>query len=250
MTDLTLETRAVAQKWGFGMAPPKPKTQALRVQACEILLEILSSRRFGELAEEEMEAISTVKGMFNRTVRSDQWDWFSVKAQLGYPAIPTARTIASKLTDLRSSIKMTQPDRFETARIDLRRLPVRECLDVFLGRKRLARHPNAGWVYVLSTRELRDLLKVGMTRRTVEERVREINQATGVAIPFGVRRCWRVRSPEVVERLAHKELASFRFRSDREFFRIQFHRAEKILNSVIRSNEFEIRTLHVTETVQ
>jgi len=59
---------------------------------------------------------------------------------------------------------------------------------------------------VLSTREQPDFLKIGMTTRTVEERVREINTATGVLIPFGVRRCWRVMDPSRSEKLIHSAL--------------------------------------------
>ena len=217
MTSITLETRRVAEKWGFGMAPPKQKTQVLRFQACETLLKLLSSRKFSDLTEQELEAISVVKGMFNRTVRKDQWDWFSVLAQLGYPSIRVARVIASELAHLRISIKKGDQYEFEGSRVKLRRLPTRKCLYVYLGEMQIADDPNAGWVYVLSTRELNKLLKIGMTKRTVQERVREINQATGVAIPFGVRRCWRVRNPELVERQLHKELDAFRFRRDREF---------------------------------
>ena len=227
------------------MAPPKPKTQAVRIQACETLLKILSCHKFSDLTEQDLEALSVVKGMFNRTVKKDQWDWFSELAQLGYPSIRVARVIVSELTRLRLSIKKGDQYEFEGSRVNLRRLPTRKCLCVFLGRMQIANDPDAGWVYVLSTRELNELLKIGMTRRTVEERVREINQATGVAIPFGVRRCWRVRNPELVEKLLHKQLDTFRFRRDREFFRIPFHDAENILISVIRDNDCEIRTLNV-----
>lgn len=245
MTDFTVETRRVAEKWGFGMAPPKLKVQATRTKACETFLEIMSSRKFLEFTRQELEAISTVKGMFNRTVKKDQWDWFSVLAQLGYPSIGIARVTVSELTRLRSSMKVGDRYEFENARINLRRMPTRKCLYVFLGRMTITSTPGSGWVYVLSTREFDELLKIGMTRRTVQERVSEINQATGVAIPFGVRRCWHVRNPELVEKLLHKELDVFRFRRDREFFRISFHDAERILNSVIRHNKCEIGTLNI-----
>lgn len=75
------------------------------------------------------------------------------------------------------------------AKAKLMRLPVARCLSVFLGQAHIVDEPGCGWIYILSTRELPDLLKIGMTTRRIELRVQEINGATEVAIPFGVRRC-------------------------------------------------------------
>ena len=61
-------------------------------------------------------------------------------------------------------------------------------------------------MYVLSTREMRDVIKVGMTRRTVDERVREINSATGVAIPYGVRMAIPVKDAQSAEKVVHEVL--------------------------------------------
>ena len=69
------------------------------------------------------------------------------------------------------------------ARKRLSEMPARRCLRFFLGELAAPDEPNAGWIYVLSTREIPDPLKIGMTTRTVLQRVREINDATGVAIP-------------------------------------------------------------------
>lgn len=115
---------------------------------------------------------------------------------------------------------------------------------MFGGKARIVEEPGAGWVYILSTREHPDLLKIGMTTRTVEQRVSEINGATGVAIPFGVRRCWRVSDPQKAERLIHTTLAEHRLRNDREFFRVRYADAAKILDNEIRLSGLEIRTLN------
>ena len=225
------------------MAPPKPKTQNYREKCCGTLISLLEVGHFPEPEDQNLEPISVVKGLFNRTAKEDQWDWFTVCAQLGYPSRRVARLIVNELSCLRSSIKNREVTQFNNARVNLRRLPTRKCLSIFLGRAQIASDSNSGWVYVLSTRELKELLKIGMTTRSVEQRVQEINRATGVAIPFGVRRCWHVRNPELIEKLAHKALASFRFREDREFFRVPFHTAVEILNSVVADSECEIKTL-------
>ena len=195
MTRNSREITTVSQKWGFGMAPPKPSTQKNRVNACESFLKVLNSGKFQFPDDNTLASMSTVKGMFNRIVREDQWDWFTVSGQLGYPSRRVSRVIAGEIASLRTAIKSNEIAKFQTARINLLRLPTRRCLSVFLGKAGISDEPNAGWIYVLSTREIPDLLKIGMTTRSVEERVKEINGATGVAIPYGVRRCWRVTAP-------------------------------------------------------
>lgn len=233
----------VAQKWGFGMAPPKPKTASARKAACETFLSLLGSDELPAATDELLSAISTVKGLFNRVVREDQWDWFTVDSQLGYPSRRISQVIAHESSLLRAAIKSCDINAFAHARANLLRLPTRRCLAVHVGRTRIADESGAGWIYVLSTRESPALLKVGMTTRSVEQRVREINAATGVAIPFGVRRCWRVSDPPAAERLAHQTLQQFRLRDDREFFCLPFRDAVELLDDAIRQSKLEIRTL-------
>jgi hypothetical protein len=169
--------------------------------------------------------------------------WFTVAGQLGYPSPRVAAVIASELSELRSAIKVSDDHAFATARTNLLRLPLRRCLSVFLRQANIADEPGGGWVYILSTREIPDLLKIGMTTRTVEERAREINSSTGVAIPFGVRRCWRVSDPARAESTVHGALAEYRIRGDREFFRIEFREAARSLEAVLRHSGLVLRTL-------
>jgi hypothetical protein len=115
---------------------------------------------------------------------------------------------------------------------------------VFLGEAEIVSEKDSGWIYILSTRELRDLLKIGMTTRTVEMRAREINAATGVAIPFGVRRCWRVSNPGSAEKIVHTALNMYRLRTDREFCRTDFLTAAKLTQESITKSGLEIRTLN------
>ena len=235
--------RKVSEKWGFGMAPPKVKTQRNRDEACTNLLEVLCSRQLPDPDEHVLEMVSIVKGLFNRIVREDQWDWFTVSGQLGYPSRRISDIIAKELTSFRTAIKSQNAIAFWNAQTNLCRLPTRRCLSVFLRHTTIADEPNAGWIYILSTRELPDLLKIGMTTRSVVQRAHEINSATGVALPFGVRRCWRVSDPAKAEKQVHKALQEFRLRDDREFFRVSFHTAVKNIDAVIRESFLEIRTL-------
>ncbi len=233
----------VTQKWGFGMAPVKPEEASARQGACETFMGALGSEELPASSDELLSAISTVKGLFNRVVRENQWDWFTVAAHLGYPSRPVCREIAQESTRMRTAIKDRDTAAFVNARGNLLDLPTRRCLAVHAGQARIGEERGAGWLYVLSTRELPSLLKVGMTTRSVEERVKEINAATGVAVPFGVRRCWRVSNPRAAEKLAHQKLDEFRVRDDREFFRLCFRDAVQRLDCAVRHSGLEIRTL-------
>ena len=77
------------------MAPVKPSMLEKRRVACEKYSDVLLSEDMpAPPCDELLAAISTVKGLFNRVVREDQWDWFTVAAQLGYPSRRVAGVIA------------------------------------------------------------------------------------------------------------------------------------------------------------
>jgi len=74
-----------------------------------------------------------------------------------------------------------------------------------------------GYVYVLSNPRMPGLLKIGSTTRRVEERVEELNSATGVPTRFTVEAYFPSRSPEAHEFEVHKRLETKRIKG-REFF--------------------------------
>ena len=166
------------------------------------------------------------------------WDTRLVRYRMSLP-------MRSK--NLRTAMKLRDAEAFREARANLLRLPMQKCLKIHLGRAQLPEVPGAGWIYVLSTRDKPELLKVGMTTRSVEERAREINTATGIAVPFGVRRCWRVLDASKAEKLAHNALREFRVRRDREFFQVPPSTAFKLLGDTIQKNELELCTLDVLD---
>lgn len=92
---------------------------------------------------------------------------------------------------------------------------------------------GAGIIYMLGTREMKGLLKIGFTERDVASRVKKINSATGVPIPFGVRYAWRVRNPKKAEGEIHELLADYRVRSDREFFNMKYSDAVKTITEFL-----------------
>ena len=93
---------------------------------------------------------------------------------------------------------------------------------------------SSGYIYILSTRSYPKYLKIGMTNRSVETRVKEINSSTGVMIPFGIRASWKVDDAREVEQDIHLLFQEYRVRDDREFFELDYHKASNLINDYLR----------------
>ena len=115
MSDGIRKKIEVHQKWGFGMAPPKEHTVILRQKAVRLVLKALSGEKSTD-SDSLAEAISEVKGLFNRSKRMDQWDWFVVWEQLGLPEHKRLHRIVRDLVVLRKAVVNNDPIDFENAR--------------------------------------------------------------------------------------------------------------------------------------
>lgn len=228
----------VEQKWGFGMAPVKPEVMSKRLsQAREVLncLEGIPSD-----SHSLTESLSQIKGLFTRIFKQDQWDWFTVWTQLGRPGTKTAKDISDALYLFRKSITINGLEESDQIKQHLKQLGLKYFLSYFLNPPHNEENSEQiGKIYILSTRENKDILKIGYTNRTVEERVKEINSATGVLIPYGVRAMWIIKSAKEVEAELHSLLAPFRIRQDREFFQIDFSDAFKFITGYVREKREE-----------
>lgn len=215
-------------KWGFGMAPISAVMRARYDAAVQAVADLLEGNTVGE--DIDLDHISELKGMFNRCVRQDQWDWVSVHNELGLPETGCMRRIAHDLLLLRRAIAARQAEEANRLIINLVHENLLYCLRSY--QEKVASEDwasGAGWVYILSTREQPDILKIGMTTRAVAGRVKEINAATGVLIPFSARRVFRVKDAARAERSIHQLLGQYRIRQDREFFQLPFRTAEALL---------------------
>jgi T5orf172 domain len=187
------------------------------------------------------DSISEVKGLFTRTCKQDQWDWFTVWTQLGRPGRKNARDISDQLGLLRRAITGQDQVSAALARARLRDadaiLTLRRFLDPLLNER--YQKPGLGYVYILSTRSHPRLLKIGYTLRSVEQRVKEINSATGIVEPYGVRAVWIVKGAPQVERAVHDALAGYRVRSDREFFELAYGSAFRIVGDIVHQSRRE-----------
>ena len=101
----------------FGRKPISDRMRPRYLQSIRCLQNLLS---FG-LSQDpgDAEAISEVKGMFNRCLRKDQWDWFCVYNAFGSPAMRLARQMAGELTVLARAMRARD---VQTAEVALSRL--------------------------------------------------------------------------------------------------------------------------------
>ena len=83
-------------------------------------------------------------------------------------------------------------------------------------------------MYILSNPSYPGLLKIGCTTRLVEQRVAELNSATGVPSPFTIKATFQVSDPRTVETKIHAELAKYRL-NNKEFFRLSVPKAVEIV---------------------
>ncbi len=214
----------VRHKWGFGMATVKPEVLERRRYSVRMLIRLLESidaRQEEFVSSEWLEHISVVKGLFTRTYKKDQWDWFTTYESLGRPSKTIAYQISSYLKVVRKHLKGGE---FEKVAIYLQYFRKIQLIDKYLSVYLSGRSAEYHQIYVLSTREDRDTVKIGFTTRNISQRVKEINAGTGVLYPYSVYDVWTVEDKEVklVEKLIHEHFEHYRIRADREFFDISY----------------------------
>ncbi len=89
---------------------------------------------------------------------------------------------------------------------------------------------SQGWIYALTNPSLpQNFLKIGMTTRTPEERLKELSSNTGVPTPFRVVFEAEVSDCKQVETIIHHNLAKYRHSSSKEFFDLPQNEAIPIL---------------------
>lgn len=217
-------------KWGFGAAPFKEKADNKNKFALITIDKYLSGEKIQN--EKLCECISHVKGMFNRIKKQNQWDWFTTSMYFDYPTSKDIGNIVTILSDLRNAITQKDYEQQEHLAHTLEKSNIRIYINNYLNF-----NPNdeSGdeYIYILSRKEEKELLKVGMTRRNVVKRCQEINSATGVVYPFSPRAVYRVNNAKKAEKEIHKALDQWRVRNDREFFLLDYKLATYIIEKVL-----------------
>jgi hypothetical protein len=78
------------------------------------------------------------------------------------------------------------------------------------------------------------------TERSVEQRLKEINSATGVAEPYGARAVWTVQGAPQIEKAVHQALSGYRVRADREFFELSYGTAFTTVRDIVQASRREL----------
>ena len=97
--------------------------------------------------------------------------------------------------------------------------------------------PPGGFVYILTNPSMPDLVKIGCTTRTPEDRAEEISRGTGVPSKFHVAYKQPVSNPFETERLLHAHLAEQRVNQTREFFDLSLDEAIKLVHEIYGGKE-------------
>ena len=95
----------------------------------------------------------------------------------------------------------------------------------------------SGIVYVLSHKAMPDLLKIGFTTRSIEERVQELS-STGVPGKYTVELYFRTDDASQFELLLHRTLREFHF--EKEFFKADIETVIKAIHALISENRFQL----------
>lgn len=221
-------------KYGFGMAPLKKDIETKNRFCIKQVLNLLND--CSTLSSTAItESISTVKGLFNRIIKQNQWDWFTINMYFDYPTNKDIHIIISALTLLRQSIITDNFDTRQKSIIQLQNTNFMLYCENYLNYDE-SKDTSEEYIYILSRREEPDILKIGMTTRNIKKRVNEINSATGVLYPYSARKVYKVKNCHQVEKDIHDILQNYRIRADREFFKIPFREACHIIDTYLSSS--------------
>lgn len=98
----------------------------------------------------------------------------------------------------------------------------------------------SGVIYILINPAFKDLLKIGKTTRTAEERAAEISNGTGVPSKFVVAYEDSVADCDLAERRIFKALEQYRYGNNREFFALKLKEAIPVVMQTVNQVNAEI----------
>lgn len=92
---------------------------------------------------------------------------------------------------------------------------------------------NAGFIYILRNPTMDvDIFKIGLTRNEVDERAKQLSK-TSVPDKFYKSQEWNVKDCVVAEKKIHERLNDYRVDLRREFFKIKYDEAIKVIKEVV-----------------
>ncbi len=94
---------------------------------------------------------------------------------------------------------------------------------------------NEGYIYVLENRSQPGILKIGYTDRSPQARLKEINGATGVIIPWTIANAFPCKAPSHIESIVHKQLSKLHV--SKEGYAVSLSMAEDTIKRIIEENQ-------------
>lgn len=108
-----------------------------------------------------------------------------------------------------------------------------------------------GCVYILKNPAMPDLIKIGYTTRTAEDRARELYEgALGVPKPFVVVHINDCEEPRELEAAVHERLAKHRINKNREFFKCSADDAYQLVKDLHKESQQERKPLLSRENIK
>ena len=88
------------------------------------------------------------------------------------------------------------------------------------------------YVYVLVNKSVPNMVKIGMTTNTPQQRAKEISRATGVAIPWIPIFEYKCYRSDLLEKEVHEYLDEWRVADNREMFAIDTYTAQRVIEDL------------------
>jgi len=88
------------------------------------------------------------------------------------------------------------------------------------------------WIYVLTNKTMPNLIKIGFTDKTPDQRAKQISRSTGVPISFSVAYAFKCFNAHALEIELHRYLKAYRVNNDREFFQITVDEAKEAIQKL------------------
>lgn len=98
---------------------------------------------------------------------------------------------------------------------------------------------SQGFIYVLVNPSLGGLIKVGFTKRSIEERVKELSSSTSIPTPFIPVYWKRVSEVEQLEKTIHAQLKSLGFSHGKEYFKVEPPVVIDLIISLIEEKSYD-----------
>lgn len=96
--------------------------------------------------------------------------------------------------------------------------------------------PTFGFIYVMrSAQHEKDVFKIGLTKRDVDIRAKELTTNTSSVDQFSVMQQWEVNDCHKAEAEIHRQLDTFRVNKKREFFKCNYQHIFQVIHSVVES---------------